>query len=241
IAKVFDEIAVMLEVGEDANFFRIRAYRNAARAVRDHPKPLSDLDAEQLGEIPGIGADLAGKIQTLLKTGDLPLYRELKGKVPPGLRELLNVSGLGPKRVRLLNERLKIKDAADLKRAAEAGALRTVRGFGEKLEAQILQSLARHAAEGAKRMQYAEAARTAEELLAHLRKSPGAPQVEIAGSFRRKRDTVGDLDVLAASSRPERVVERFVSFAGVQQVLGKGDTKANVVLSGGLQVDLRIV
>lgn len=241
IASVFDEIADMLEVGQDANFFRIRAYRNGARAIRDHPAPLAGLDPEQLGEIPGIGADLAQKIATLLKTGNLPLHRELKRKVPAGLMELLRIPGLGPKRVRLLSERLKVRDPADLKRAAEAGALRTVRGFGPKLEEHILQSLARHEAQGAKRLQYADAARIAEELLAHLRRSSAVEQLETAGSFRRKRDTVGDLDLLAVSAHPERVVERFVAFPRVKQVLGTGDTKASVVLNGGLQVDLRVV
>jgi DNA polymerase (family X) len=241
IAKVFDEIADMLEVGEDANFFRIRAYRNAARAIRDYPAPVSELDAKGLGDIPGIGADLAGKIETLLKTGDLPIHRELRAKVPAGLMELLRVSGLGPKRVRLLSAELKIRDAADLKRAAEAGALRTVRGFGEKLQAHILQSLSRREAAGDKRLQYAEAARIAAELMAWLSKPAVAERIEIAGSFRRKRDTIGDLDVLALSSHPERVVERFVSFARVKNTLGQGDTKASVVLDDGLQIDLRIV
>ncbi len=245
IGKVFDEIADMLEVSEDANFFRIRAYRNAARAIRDYPAPVSELDAKRLGGIPGIGADLAGKIETLLKTGDLPMHRELRAKVPAGLMELLRVSGLGPKRVRLLSAELKIRDAAELKRAAEAGALRTVRGFGEKLEAQILKSLSRREAAGGaagdKRLQYAEAARIAAELMAWLSKPAVAEKIEIAGSFRRKRDTVGDLDVLALSAHPERVVERFVSFARVKNTLGQGDTKASVVLDDGLQIDLRIV
>jgi DNA polymerase (family 10) len=239
IAAVFDQIADMLEVGEEASFFRIRAYRNAARAIRDYPGPLSEMDQEALGEIPGIGADLAGKIATLTKGGEIPLYRELKAKTPPGLMELLRVPGLGPKRVRLLSERLKVRDAQDLRRAAEAGALRTVRGFGEKLETHILQSLARLQAEGARRLQYIEAERTAQELLAHLRKV--ADEVEVAGSFRRRRDTVGDLDLLAVSANPERVIDRFAGFARVRQILGKGDTKGTVVLNDGLQVDLRVV
>ena len=241
VAQVFDEVADMLEVSEEANFFRVRAYRNAARAIRDCPRQLADLDAKALGEIPGIGADLARKIQTLLETGSLPLHRDLQAKVSPGLLELLRIPGLGPKRVRLLGERLKIRDAADLKRAAEAGALRTIRGFGEKIEERILQSLARFQAEGVKRLQYAEAEKLADEILAHLKKSPAVECVEIAGSFRRRRETVGDLDVLAISAKPERVVERFLKFPPVRTVLGAGQTKATVVLSGGLQVDLRIV
>jgi DNA polymerase (family X) len=241
IARVFDEIADMLEVGEEANFFRVRAYRNAARAVRDYPGRLADAGPEKLREIPGIGADLAQKIETLIKTGELELHRKLTRKVPAGLRELLNLPGLGPKRVRLLAERLKIRDADDLRRAAESGALATIRGFGPKMRNKILESLARRATEGPKRLQYAEAAREAEQLLAWMRKSPAVERVEIAGSFRRRRDTVGDLDVLAISSKPERVVERFVKFERVSRVLGTGDTKATVVMGGGLQVDLRIL
>ena len=242
VAKFFDQIADMLEVGEDANFFRIRAYRNAARAIRDYPAPLAALDAKALAEMPGIGADLAGKIDTILKTGDLPLYRELAAKVPAGLIDLMHLPGLGPKRVRLLSERLKIRDAADLKRAAEAGALRTVRGFGEKMEAQILQSLSRREAPGeSKRILCAEAARTAAELLAYMRKSVRGSKIEIAGSMRRKRDTIGDLDVLAISPHPGRVLERFLGYPGVKSKLASGDTKAAVLLNDGLQVDLRIV
>jgi len=242
VAGFFDQIADMLEVGEDANFFRIRAYRNAARAIRDYPAPLSGLDAKALAEIPGIGADLAGKIATILKTGDLPLYRELAAKVPAGLIDLMRLPGLGPKRVRLLSERLKIRDAADLKRAAEAGALQTVRGFGEKMEAQILQSLSRQQAAGeGKRILYAEAARAADELVAYMRKSVRGSKIEIAGSMRRKRDTIGDLDVLAISAQPGRVLERFLGYPGVKSKLASGETKAAVLLNDGMQVDLRVV
>ncbi len=154
----------------------------------------------------------------------------------------MRLPGLGPKRVRMLSEQLKIRDAADLKRAAEAGALRTVRGFGDKMVAQILQSLSRReAAGGTRRILYAEAARAADELLAYMRNSTRASKIEVAGSLRRKRDTIGDLDVLAISSEPGRVLERFVSYPRVKSTLASGDTKAAVLLDDGMQVDLRIV
>lgn len=240
IAKVLDEVADMLEIGED-NFFRVRAYRNAARAVRDHPVQIADLPAESLRALPGIGADLAGKLATLIATGELPLHRELSRKIPPGLLELRRIPGLGPKRLRLIADRLGIRSAAELKRAAEAGALRTIRGFGPKLEEQLLTSLAHHREEQARRLPYAEAARIARALTAHLRKSPAVERLEVAGSLRRRRESVGDLDLLAVSSDPEPVMRQLLSFPGLSEVLGSGATRSSVRLSGGLQVDLRVV
>jgi DNA polymerase (family X) len=144
IAKILDEVADMLEVSEDS-FFRVRAYRNAARTVRDYPVPLIDMEARQLRSLPGIGADLAGKLETLIKTGDFDVHRDLIGKIPPGLIDLLRLPNLGPKRVRLLNEKLRIRDISDLQKALEAGALRTVRGFGPRMEEQLSGALRRKA------------------------------------------------------------------------------------------------
>lgn len=240
IAKVLDEIADLLEIRED-NFFRVRAYRNAARAVRDHPVQVAELAAERLREIPGIGADLAGKITTLTATGALALHRELTGKIPPGLLELRRIPGLGPKRLRLLAERLGIHGAADLERAALSGALSTIHGFGPKLEQQLLKSLAHLRQEPARRLPYAEAARAASALTAHLRKCPAVERLEVAGSFRRRRETVGDLDLLAVASNPESVMRQLLSFSGRGEVLGAGETKGSVRLRDGLQIDLRVV
>ncbi|HXZ87948.1 MAG TPA: DNA polymerase/3'-5' exonuclease PolX [Candidatus Binataceae bacterium] len=240
IASVFDEIADMLELGGE-NFFRVRAYRNAARTVRDYPEQVAALSREKLDEIPGIGADLADKIATLAATGDLPLRAELKGSFPAGLLDLRNVGGLGPKRIRLLAERLHIRNREDLRRAAEAGQLRTIRGFGPKLEERIVKSLVHTVEEAAHRMQYAEAALTANDLIAHLRGCAQVKRVEVAGSFRRRRDTVGDLDVLVAASEAEPSIRRFLEFPGVTNKLGAGETKATVVIGDKLQVDLRVV
>jgi DNA polymerase (family X) len=240
IARILDEVADLLEVSED-NFFRVRAYRNAARMVHDHPHPLAQLDDQQLRELPGIGADLAAKLASLINTGDFELHRELIQKISPGLIELLRLPNLGPKRVRLLSERLRIRDVNDLKNAIEAGALRTVRGFGPKMETQLAAALADNRPVETPRLMFSEAAQSAQALLDYLRQSPVVEQVEVAGSFRRRKDTVGDLDLLAISTAPEAVMDRLVHFAGIKQVLGQGDTKSSVVLSGGLQVDLRVV
>ena len=240
IARVLDEVADMLEIlGE--NFFRVRAYQNAARVVADYPEPLESLAVEQLDDIPGIGADLAGKIVALVKTGQLDLHRELQGKVPPGLLELRTIRGLGPKRIKILADIVKVTDRTSLKRAAEAGALRGVRGLGKKLEEQVLAALLEQSAPPPERILYAEAERIAAELMAHLKECGGIEAIEAAGSFRRRRDTVGDLDLLVASTDAAPIMDRFVAFPGVANILGKGETKSSIVLSDGLQVDLRVV
>jgi len=240
IARVLDEIGDMLEITGE-NFFRVRAYRNAARTAKDYPSPLAGMDKEALQEIPGIGADLADKITTLVATGDLEMHRDLLKKVPRGLLDLRQIHGLGPKRIKLLADLLKIQDREGLKRAAEQGALKGIPGFGEKLEGQILKALAEQAAAPAARMLYADAARLVESLVAHMRKCRALELIEAAGSFRRRRDAVGDLDILAASSKPRLVMEQLLKFPQIKETLGSGETKTSVVLSGGLQVDLRVV
>ncbi|HEY2106673.1 MAG TPA: DNA polymerase/3'-5' exonuclease PolX [Candidatus Binataceae bacterium] len=240
IAKILDEVADMLEVSEDS-FFRVRAYRNAARTVRDHPVSLAPMDIKQIRELPGIGADLAGKLHSLIQTGDFDVHRDLMGKIPPGLIELLRLPSLGPKRVRLLADQLRIRDLGDLKQAIEAGALRTVRGFGPKMEQQLTQALAGEKPAAAARLMLAQAAQSADALLKFMRTSDAATHVEVAGSFRRRKETVGDLDVLALSTAPVAVMDHLLRFDGIKQVLGKGETKSSVVLGGDLQVDLRVV
>ncbi len=240
IAKILDEVADMLEVSEDS-FFRVRAYRNAARTVRDHPVPLAQMDIKQLKELPGIGADLAGKLHSLIQTGDFEVHQELTRKIPPGLIELLRLPALGPKRVRLLADKLRIRDISDLKKAIEAGALRTVRGFGPKMEQQLTQALAGEKPVAKARLMFVEAGQSADALLNFMRESPAVDHVEVAGSFRRRKETVGDLDVLALSTAAVAVMDHLARFAGIKQVLGKGETKSSVVLGGDLQVDLRVV
>lgn len=240
IAGVFDEIADMLELGGE-NFFRVRAYRNAARAVRDYPEQVAALPPEKLSGIPGIGTDLAQKIATLADTGDLPMRTELRRNFPAGLLDLRNVAGLGPKRIRILAEQLHVRNRDDLKRAAEAGQVRTIRWFGPKIEDQIIKALSVTFQVADDRMQYVEAAVVAGDLVAHLRSRSAIGRIEIAGSFRRRRETVGDLDLLVAAENATSVIECFLQSPGVTSKLGAGDTKAAVMIANKLQVDLRVV
>jgi DNA polymerase (family X) len=240
IARVLDEIADMLEIGGE-NFFRVRAYRNAARAIRDTPAQLTNLPRDELKKLPGIGTDLAGKLATLLDTGELPLHTELLHQFPVGLLELRNVGGLGPKRIKLLADRLNIRNRDDLGRAVEAGLLRTIRGFGPKMEERIRNSLAYEAPSTARRFPYHEATLIASSLTTHMRKCEEVERIEVAGSYRRRRETVGDLDLLVIATSPERVMRQFLAFPDVARTLGSGETRAGVVLRNGLQVDLRVV
>jgi DNA polymerase (family X) len=241
IAKVFDEVADMLEIGGE-NFFRVRAYRNAARAIRDFAAPVAELPRERFKEIPGFGADLAAKLTTLLETGDLPIRLELMRTVPAGLLELKNLPALGPKRIKLLADRLRVRDRHDLKRAIEAGQLRTIRGFGPKMEERLLEALTREPDTiKPRRVTYAEASIAAGAILEHMRGCRALEKIEVAGSFRRRRDSIGDLDVVAASSDNAEVIQRFLGFSGIIKTLGSGETRTSVVLNSGIQVDLRVV
>lgn len=241
VAAVFDEIADLLELDE-ANPFRVRAYRNAARVVGDLGKDVSALvrSGEDLTELPGIGEDLAGKIREIVDTGNCAVLRDLRRHTPPELVRLLGVPGLGPKRVRTLNETLGIQTLEQLTRAARTGKVRALPGFGEKTEQNLLRALASRT-KGAGRISSAVAAQYAEPLAAYLRAAPGVDAVVIAGSYRRCRETVGDLDILVTAARRLAVVERFVAYDEVVAVLSKGTTRASVRLRSGLQVDLRVV
>jgi len=239
IAKIFDEVADMIEVSED-NFFRVRAYRNAARTIRDCA-PLAEMNPDAIPRMPGIGAEISKKIGVILKTGELPLHRELQQKVPPGIIALLRVPGLGPKRARTLAEQLKIRDLNDLKQAAQTGAVASIRGFGAKMQEQIIQSLAQLERRPATRTMYSDAAEVVEKLIAHMRKCRVIESVELAGSFRRRRDTVGDLDLLAISAKPAQAMEHLLALPGIAEVVARGETKTSVTLHAGLQTDLRVV
>ena len=239
IAKVLDEVGEMLEVAGE-NFFRVRAYHNAARAIRDQPGAVAELSSQQIDEIPGIAADLAGKIATIVKTGDLPLHRELSAKFPKELLTLCDIPGLGPKRVKVLADLLHVHGRDDLERAVRSGKLRTIRGFGAKSEARILEALAKSNGAG-KRILFSEAAAIASKLLEHMRKCRAIDDVAIAGSFRRCRETVGDLDVVVSARDREPCLKQFKSFPDVGKVAGSGETKTTVMLKSGLQVDLRVV
>ncbi|HEX4129598.1 MAG TPA: DNA polymerase/3'-5' exonuclease PolX [Pirellulales bacterium] len=243
LAVTFDEIADLLEFTE-ANPFRVRAYRNAARTLRDLPEPVTTIlqDANRkLTEIEGIGKDLAEKIKVLVATGDLPMRQELLAQVPASAPTLLRVPGLGPKKAAVLVKELNIKTLDELRAACEAQRVRGLKGFGAKTEQTILVGLA-SASTAADRMYWAEADEYVTRLLEWLRaEGGGVSQLAPAGSYRRGRETVGDVDLLAVADDGEKLMDRLRAFPGVAEVLGRGDTKMSVRLGVGLQVDLRVV
>lgn len=241
VARVFARIATMLEL-DGANVFRVRAYREAARVVESLAEPVARLAAEEgaLEELPGIGKDLAGKIREILASGSTGVYDQLLKKYPLPLVQLTELQGLGAKRVRQMHDALGIRDRATLEAAAKAGKLRDLPGFGEKLEQKILHSLS-IAEQVAGRMLLGTAWSVAHGIVDLLSALPGVEKVEAAGSFRRCKETVGDLDFLVCGGKPETVMEAFVKQPGAAEVLGRGDTRSSVRLANGLQVDLRLV
>lgn len=241
IATVFEEIADILEL-EGANPFRIRAYRNGARVVQAFAPDIATLLAsgQALPKLPGIGDDLTGKIVEIASNGQCALLQRLRGEVPAGLRELLKVSGLGPKRVARLWHELGIQTPAELHQAARSGRIRALHGFSEHSEERLQQAVEQLLHTPQRRL-LARVAPIAERLLAMLRAVPGVLEVASAGSFRRGRDTVGDLDILVSARRGSPAIPRFIADAEVETVLAAGSTRASVLLHSGLQVDLRLL
>ncbi len=241
IGAIFDEIADLLEIRGE-NPFRVRAYRNAARSVAELGRDLKTLidEGQELPKLPGIGTDLAGKIREICESGTCKLLEQLHRQMPPAITELLKIPGLGPKRVKLLHDRLRIKTAEELKRAARAGRIREIAGFGTKTEASILHALRERGA-SPERYKLTVAAQYAEALESYLAKTPGVQKVTVCGSFRRMRETVGDLDILVAARKGGAVMERFTRYDEVKTVLAHGETRSSARLKSGLQVDLRLV
>ena len=241
IARIFEEIADLLEI-QEANPFRVRAYRNAARTVGDVRRDLAQAISEgkELPKLPGIGADLAGKVEEIARTGTTKLLEKLHKDLPPAITALLRIPGLGPKRVRALHRELKVQTLDQLAEAARAGRIRELPGFAAKTEASILQAVEAHLTKK-QRFKLAVAAQYAEPLADYLRKTKGVGEVVVCGSFRRMKETVGDLDVLVTSAAPDAVMGRFAKYAEVKEMLASGPTRASALLASGLQVDLRVV
>ncbi len=241
-ARIFREVAELLELSS-ANPFRVRAYLNAARVLEESPRSVAELarrDPAALRELPGIGDDLAGKVEEIARTGSLAFLAELSRQAPPGAVALMHVPGIGPRKARQLSEGLGVRSVAGLLRAARAGRVRTLPGFGARSEARLLAELAT-AAPDERRMLRARAAQYGEPLLAWMREGAGIVRAELAGSFRRCRETVGDLDLLAECNDGRAAVRHFVEYPQVTRVLARGTTRAAVQLAGGLHVDLRVV
>lgn len=241
VAALLDRLADLLQI-EGANPFRVRAYRNAARTVRDLPHSLAALVAQErdLAELPGIGRDLAEKLVGLIQTGRLPALEEARARVPAGLAELVELPGVGPKRAKALHEELGITTLAELEAALRAGRVHGRQGFGERSEQKLLRELQRRKTPE-RRAPLAEVEPIAEALVSHLRGAAGVSRAVVAGSYRRRRESVGDLDVLVIAAAPAAATERLLSFAEVQEVLAHGPTRSTVRLKSGLQVDLRVV
>lgn len=239
VSEVLSEIAVFLEL-LDENTFKIRAYQNAARAVDTHAGRVSDLDEKQLQEIPGIGKAISEKIRVLCATGHLPYLDELRAKIPQGLVELLRIPSLGPKRARILHEKLKIDSIAKLETACREGRLQDLDGFGERSQTKILEGIQILSTFKDQHLM-AEVLPLAELMVAHLKKCKAVQRIEIAGSLRRRKKIVKDMDIVVSSKRPADVAEAFISADGVTEVIGRGDTKTSVRLGGKIQADLRVV
>lgn len=241
IATIFDKVADLLEI-EGANAFRVRAYRQAAKTVGTMPQSLADMveSGVDVSRLPTIGHDLADKIAEIARTGHLHLLEEIEQRTPGDLAELMDLPGLGPKRVLALQEMLGITGIDDLLRAARTGELKKLPGFGPKLQEQILRALTTRRGTG-KRMRLLIAEEIARDLVRYIDAAPGVRRVAVAGSFRRRLETVGDLDLLASSARPAEVMDHFVAHDNIAEIISKGSTRSTVKLRDGLQVDLRVV
>ena len=240
IASLFSQTADLLEYRGD-NVFRIRAYRRAAQNLETFSGDLQRLsDAGRLKELSGIGADLADKITEYLTTGRVGAIERLKASIPGGVLELLEVPGLGPKTAKLLTERLRISNLEQLERAARTHQLQRLPGFQAKKEENLLKGLA-IVKKGRARMHLGLALPLAQALLDELRRMPGVTAVSTAGSLRRMKETIGDLDLLAASRAPARVTQAFCRLSLAARILAQGPTKSSILTADGLQVDLRVV
>ena len=238
IARILREIADLLEL-KNENPFKIRAYRNGADVVANHPHTFAALTANELREISGIGKDLAARIREIAETGGAEYHRELMADIPASVLDLLRLQGVGPKTVATLYRELDIRTLDDLERAAAGGRLRTLRGMGSKKEALILRALDEQRRRSGQHL-LAQVHEAADALLSYLAERHPTVDLLPVGSLRRGRETCGDLDILASGAAPD-LMDGFVAYPLVERILGRGETKSSVLLSGGLQADVRLV
>jgi DNA polymerase (family 10) len=242
VAAAFDEIADLLEF-QNANPFRVRAYRNAARRITDLSEPLVSVAADpkrDLTEIDGIGKDLAQKIGELLGTGRIEMLEQLRSEIPGGVLAMVRIPGMGPKKAAALHKELGISSLDELKAACEADKVQALKGFGKKTQDKILAGIGL-AARAEERIYWAHADEIVQELLAHMRELKSVRQLEVAGSYRRGRETIGDLDLLVDADDADAVMDQLGRFEELATVIGRGDTKMSIRLGRGLQIDLRVV
>src|SRR5215207_7697237 len=241
VAEIFEKVADLLEI-EGENQFRVRAYRDAARTVGGRSRSVAEMveQDEDLSGLSGIGEDLAGKIREIVETVTLSQAEELEKETDPGLRELLGLPGLGPERVREIHERLGVSSLQELDEAVRNGKISDLPGFGKKTEQNILKAIEQDRTTE-KRIKISVAEQIAESLEEFLGGIEGVNQAVVAGSYRRRQETIGDLDVVASSKKNKEVMERFVEFEDVDEVLSKGAERTSIMLRSGLQVDLRVV
>ena len=240
ISEILDRIGTMLEI-KGENPFKVRAYFSGARTLQTMQEDLGEvIESGKLGEVPGIGKALTEKIETLFTTGELEFYDKLVASVPPGLMDLLEIPGLGGKKIKVLHDKLKIDSIDSLRLACEAGKVAELKGFGKKTEEKILSGIENREAYAARHLWW-DARAVVEKVLPGLEALPEVDRVETAGSFRRGMETVGDLDFLVASSNPAPIMDWFTSMDGIAEVTAHGDTKSSVRLEGGMQADLRVV
>lgn len=239
LAKIFYEMADLLELaGID---WKPKAYRKAASSIESLKKDIKLIYKEgKLEEIEGVGENIAKKIEQYIQTGKISQYESLKGATKGGMRELLEVTSMGPKKAIKLYQELGIKDIKSLEKAAKSGKIRKLKGFGIKSEKDILEGIAIYKSRG-ERKSYAEAKEIADNLIAKLRATKLANKLVAAGSLRRKKATIGDIDILATSTKPKKLIEEFTKLNDVKKVLAKGPTKAMVILKNGFQADIRVV
>ncbi len=242
IAAIFNEVADLLEI-QGANSFRVRAYRNGARTLENLSESVADLLAtpgRSIEALEGIGKDLGAKIAVVVETGQLPQLEELRQQVPAGVMDMLRIPGLGPKKAATLFKELGLISLAQLKEACEAGKVAELKGFGKKTQQSILEGIP-HAQEAGKRFLISIATASADEIVADLKQLSSISQVAVAGSCRRRKETCGDLDVLAISDNSAEAMDRLAAHPLVEKVLARGETKQRVRLRTGIELDLRVV
>ena len=241
IAKILSRLADLQDI-KGGNAFRVRAYRNAINTISGLSKSLNEMvvEGEDISTLPDIGQGIAEKIQEIVNTGKLKQLDTLEKEVPAGLIEIMKLEQMGPERTKKLHEKLKIRSIEDLKKAASKGEIEKLNGFGKKTAQNILREIGEYSAKGgSERIKFIQAEEEIESLITYLEKE--LDDVTVAGSFRRKKETIGDIDILATSKNPKNAIKYFTDFEETKRILAAGETKSSIKLHSGLQVDLRIV